>query len=88
MNDSNVVTLPGIANAAVDTGPDEEIIAKLEELLEEAKVGNIKGFAFCATSNHGLIRFKWYGKESRDRMGYVITRLQFDFFNACGADDG
>lgn len=54
-------SLPGVVMRAERGFVDPEIVEKLEDLLAQAKVGGIKGFAFSVVSVDGMVRAHWVG---------------------------
>jgi len=61
MTTDNVRTFPGVANpqAAVDLQPQANVIAKLEQLLERAKAGQIRAIAFTFVKPGGWLCDGW-----------------------------
>lgn len=54
----------------------ETVIARLEEMLEEAKSGKIISVAIAAVENDGSISSSWSGTDDFPRLLGSIARLQ------------
>lgn len=61
--------------------PQKDIIAQLEELLEDAKAGRVVGFAFITTNPGGQFATGWSGDVGWQRNQFLgaITYLQARF---------
>ena len=70
----NVHTLPGVAVRAERGVPDPEIIAAVEQLLDEARTGVLRGLTFAALSTDGMIRTDWRGAgtSSNEVHGAIV----------------
>lgn len=83
----NVTVFPGLPAPAGHHEINPELIAKLEEFLEDAKSGQLIDLAYAAVRQHELVKVSWVGSGSRGLLGYAISRLQHEFFAACIEDD-
>lgn len=45
-------------------GPDPDMVAMCERLLESAKAGDLAGLAYIATTNDGGTQMQWSGEEN------------------------
>lgn len=83
----NVITMPGLASAAGHIPIQDEVIAILEGLLEDAKTGRLVAMAYVAVSQDGLIKSGWEGEISREILGYGLGKLTHKYYAACLDDD-
>lgn len=72
---ADILTMKGVAIAA----PDEaviDIVEELENLLAQAKSGNIRAFAGCTVVRDGSVTTTWAGAHgTRYPLGGVIAML-------------
>lgn len=70
--------------------PDQEIIDKLDELLDRAKRGELTGIAYAMVRPNGAVGTGWVGENcsSNDMLG-AVAALQVRYVRSWeeGADD-
>lgn len=66
--------------------PDLRIVAKLEELLSEAKAGDIKGFAFAAWHADGAVQTNGVGEIGAPLVG-GLAYIQHSCLACLSEDD-
>jgi len=84
----NVTVFPGLSAPAGHHEVDQELVERLESLLEDAKTGVLVSLAYAGVANHELIKTSWVGRCNRGLTGYAIAKLHHEFFTACEDDDG
>jgi hypothetical protein len=72
----NVVALPGFQ--VPENGAVPDVVQQLEEMLERARAGHIKGIAMATVHHDGLAGTAWAG-ESQFRLGGALLMLQHRF---------
>ena len=66
----------------------EDVVAELEALLEDARAGIIRGFAFAAITPEGARRYNWMGGASAPDLMSALSVLQFEFMLADRRQEG
>lgn len=87
MTESNVQPFPGLSLPLDHIEVQEEVVERLESLLEDAKSGRLVALAYVGVAQGGMIRASWCGKVSRSLVGYGISRLAHEFYAASCDDD-
>ncbi len=67
---------------------NEELVAILTDLLEDAMSGHISSIAYCAVSNTDMIKTNWAGSSGRAVLGYGLVKLQHEYFGQILAHNG
>lgn len=76
---SNVVKLKG---ETLPEEPDQDIIAKLEQLLELARSGNLRGIAYATVASQLVLGTGWVGTAgTRYPLSGAIGMLHTRYFN-------
>ena len=81
---SNVVGMPGVANALPPNEPDPGIIRVLREWLEFAERGELVGVVIAGTKRSGRTISEWSGAASADQMLAAASGLQYRVVQAWG----
>jgi hypothetical protein len=55
--------------------PNDDVVSKLEELLDEARSGRLQGFTFCALRADGSAFRGWSGWDSPVQLGQLTLLL-------------
>src|SRR6185312_11778006 len=77
---SSVVPLRGSHLQIFKHGePNEEVVAKLEEMLEEARSGYLRAFAYARVTADRNIIHGWAGSCDQHDMTAAIAKLSFRF---------
>ena len=85
---SNVVGMPGIANALPPDEPDPEVLRVLREWLADAERGELVGVVIAGVTRGGGSRSEWSGVASGEQMLAVASGLQFRVAKAWATDIG
>jgi hypothetical protein len=84
-----VVALPGHCIPHPQGEPIPDIVAKIEDLLAEAKAGTLRGVAICSVIEDGteapIMDVYWDYRCKSTAMGFAVTRL-FHRFNGAEHD--
>lgn len=65
------------------TGPDAEVIERIEELLERARRGDIVGIAYAVIEQNNGMGTGWCGGHgTRDRIGMAVGILNHRYISA------
>lgn len=76
-------TVVGLRNAMVPSEPksDPEVVEALEKLLEQARAGEITGFAFCLLHVGDLTSWDTEGRQTRGLLG-ALEMMKYDMIRA------
>jgi hypothetical protein len=66
---------------------DEELVERLEGLLEGVKSGRTIGVAYALLASDGTFATNWAGACSRGKLGWAIQYLAHRYMRRCLNDD-
>ncbi len=85
MSDEKLVSLFGNSASALPAPVDQDTIARIEEVLEAARGGQIRGIAMVVITQGRSYR-SWYQGETHELYG-AVARLQFRVMSEADQDD-
>jgi hypothetical protein len=86
---SKIVWLPGVNENTPLDEPDPSVIECLEGLLAEARLGQIRAFAFALVDGGERIKTNWCSRTygTRFYLAGAVALLSFEYNKMLTADD-